>query len=82
MAGTEAGLLRAAEPAPQTSTGLTTPLAPAGTTPRTAARIAGGGYVALFIFDTVVAVPAVVAEGWFGLWLLLRADRPLPHSGR
>lgn len=24
------------------------------------------------LFTTIVAVPAVVAEGWFGLWLLLR----------
>ncbi|MEM7340543.1 MAG: DUF4386 domain-containing protein [Actinomycetota bacterium] len=27
------------------------------------------------IFVTMVAIPAVVAEGWFGLWLLLRAGR-------
>lgn len=26
-------------------------------------------------FTVLVAVPAVVAEGWFGLWLLLRAGR-------
>lgn len=26
-------------------------------------------------FITMVAVPAVIAEGWFGLWLLLRAGR-------
>ncbi len=30
-------------------------------------------YEALFI--TVVSVPAVIAEGWFGLWLLLRAGK-------
>lgn len=28
-------------------------------------------------FTTMVAVPAVIAEGWFGLWLLLRAGTHL-----
>ena len=28
------------------------------------------------LFLAVVAVPAVVAEGWFGLWLLTRAGKP------
>lgn len=27
-------------------------------------------------FTIMVAVPAVIAEGWFGLWLLLRAGKP------
>lgn len=27
------------------------------------------------LFITVVSVPAVIAEGWFGLWLLLRAGK-------
>lgn len=27
------------------------------------------------LFITIVAIPAVVAEGWFGLWLLLRAAK-------
>ena len=32
------------------------------------------------LLTTIVAVPSVIAEGWFGLWLLLRAgrDRPRP----
>lgn len=30
-------------------------------------------YAALFL--AIVAVPSIVAEGWFGLWLLLRAGR-------
>jgi hypothetical protein len=29
-------------------------------------------------FTTMVAVPAVIAEGWFGLWLLLRAGHRRP----
>ena len=29
-------------------------------------------------FLVMVAVPSVVAEGWFGLWLLSRARRGLP----
>jgi hypothetical protein len=29
-------------------------------------------------FTTMVAVPAVIAEGWFGLWLLLRAGNRRP----
>lgn len=29
-------------------------------------------------FIIIVAVPAVVAEGWFGLWLLLRAGKDQP----
>lgn len=34
------------------------------------------------LFTIIVAVPAVIAEGWFGLWLLLRAgkDRGLTAS--
>ncbi len=27
------------------------------------------------LFTTIVAIPAVLAEGWFGLWLLFRAGR-------
>ena len=27
------------------------------------------------VFTAIVALPAVVAEGWFGLWLLLRAHK-------
>ncbi len=27
------------------------------------------------LFITIVSIPAVLAEGWFGLWLLLRAGR-------
>ncbi len=27
------------------------------------------------LFVAIVAIPAVIAEGWFGLWLLLRAGR-------
>jgi len=27
------------------------------------------------LFTAIVAVPAIVAEGWFGLWLLLRSGK-------
>ena len=37
-----------------------------------------GDYEALFI--AIVAVPAVIAEGWFGLWLLLRGGKKLETS--
>ncbi len=33
-------------------------------------------------FTVMVAVPAVVAEGWFGLWLLLRAGRQPTDEGQ
>jgi hypothetical protein len=32
-------------------------------------------------FTTMVAVPAVIAEGWFGLWLLLRAGKDVDPAG-
>lgn len=33
-------------------------------------------------FTTMVAVPSVIAEGWFGLWLLFRAGRRTAVPGR
>jgi len=27
------------------------------------------------LFTAIVAVPAIVAEGWFGLWLLVRGGK-------
>jgi len=34
------------------------------------------------LFVIIVAVPAVIAEGWFGLWLLLRAGKDQPVESR
>lgn len=34
------------------------------------------------LFVTMVAVPSVVAEGWFGLWLLLRAGKTTTPQSR
>lgn len=37
------------------------------------------------LFVTVVAVPSIIAEGWFGLWLLLKGggqQEAMPHQAR
>ena len=27
------------------------------------------------VFTTIVAIPAVIAEGWFGVWLLVKGGK-------